>query len=461
MTPLESARSLLNAAIIEYRGEPVGTVAAMDTSGLAADNYQDCFVRDFVASALVFLSEGNTAIVRNFLTVVMELHQQRQATEGHRINRGVMPASFRVVHEKGKETLQADFGDSAIGRVTPVDSILWWLLLLDLYRSSSGDAELSAGDDFQCTIREILEMLMEEGFEDFPTLLVPDGAFMIDRRMGVYGHPLEIQVLFYGALNAVEDLLLDTPVNQPIRELAARRRELLRAYIRTYYWLDMPRLNQIHRFNTEESGHDSANVFNIYPESIPEWLEEWLPDDAGYLIGNVGASRMDFRFFAGGNLQAVLFGVVYREQAEHILGLYEARWDDLVGAVPLKICYPALWGRDWTLLTGCDPKNVAWSYHNGGNWPALLYSLVGAALCVDRRDLAGRALQQAEEALMRDNWPEYYDGRGGRLIGRRANLCQVWSAAGYVYAHHVYHKGRLKVLVESCNWALQERQEQD
>lgn len=456
MTPLESARSLLNAAIIEYRGEPIGTVAAMDPSGLVADNYQDCFVRDFVSSALVFLSEGNTAIVRNFLTVVMELHQQRAAEEGHRLNRGVMPASFRVVHEQGKESIHADFGDRAIGRVTPVDSILWWLLLLDVYRSSSGDAELSAGGDFQCTIREILEMLLTEGFEEFPTLLVPDGAFMIDRRMGVDGHPLEIQVLFYGALSAVDDLLLDTPENQPIRELAAKRRQSLRAYIRDYYWLDMPRLNQIHRFNNEEAGHDSANIFNIYPESIPEWLEEWLPDDAGYLVGNLGASRMDFRFFAGGNLMAVLFGVVYRQQAEHIIGLYEARWDELVGAVPLKICYPARWGRDWRLLTGCDPKNVAWSYHNGGSWPALLYALVGAALSVNRRDLAGRALQQAEVALMRDDWPEYYDGLSGRLIGRRANRRQLWSAAGYLYAHHVYHKGLLKK-PESGNWALQER----
>lgn len=458
MTPLESARSLLNASIIEYRGEPVGTVAAMDPSGLVADNYQDCFVRDFAASALVFLSQGETAIVRNFLTVVMELHQRRHAAEGHRLNRGVMPASFRVVHEKGKETIRADFGDRAIGRVTPVDSILWWLLLLDLYRSSSGDAELSAGDDFQCTIREILEMLMGEGFEEFPTLLVPDGAFMIDRRMGVYGHPLEVQILFYGALSAVDDLLLDTPENQLIRELAVKRRQSLRSYIRMYYWLDLSRLNEIHRFNNEEFGHDSVNVFNVYPESIPDWLEEWLPGDCGYLVGNIGPGRMDFRFFAAGNLLAVLFGVVYRQQAEHIIGLYEARWDELVGAVPLKICYPALEGKEWRLLTGSDPKNVAWSYHNGGSWPALLYSLVGAALSVNRRDLAGRALQQAEVALARDNWPEYYDGRSGRLIGRRANLCQVWSAAGYLYAHHVYHKGLLKKS-ESGNWALQERQE--
>ena len=125
MSPQESARALLNAAIIEYRGEPIGTVAAMDPGGLVADNYQDCFVRDFVVSALVFLADGESAIVRNFLTVVMDLHRRRHASAGHRLNRGVMPASFRVVREGGMETIHADFGDRAIGRVTPVDSILW------------------------------------------------------------------------------------------------------------------------------------------------------------------------------------------------------------------------------------------------------------------------------------------------------------------------------------------------
>lgn len=460
MTPLESAQQLLNAAIIEYRGEPVGTVAAMDPGGLAADNYQDCFVRDFVVSALVFLSQGETAIVRNFLTVVMDLHQQRQASAGHRLNRGMMPASFRVVHEQGKESIHADFGDRAIGRVTPVDSILWWLLLLDLYRSSSGDPELSCGEDFQSTIRDILEMLLSEGFEEFPTLLVPDGAFMIDRRMGVYGHPLEIQVLFYGALNAVDELLLDNEQNRPLRELATKRRRSLRAYIRMYYWLDLPRLTQLHRFKTEEAGFDSVNMLNINPDSIPNWLERWLPDHAGYLVGSLGPGRMDFRLFAAGNLMAVLFGVVYRQQAEQLLALYEARWDDLVGAVPLKICYPALEGRDWQLLTGSDAKNVAWSYHNGGSWPVLLYALVGAAVSVNRRDLAEKALQQAEDVLERDQWPEYYDGRSGRLIGRRANLCQVWSAAGYLYAHHIFHRGRVAD-PESGNWALQEQDKQE
>jgi hypothetical protein len=37
--------------------------------------------------------------------------------------------------------------------------------------------------------------------------------------------------------------------------------------------------------------------------------------------------------------------------------------------MPVKICYPAIEGHEWQIVTGCDPKNTRWSYHNGGSWP--------------------------------------------------------------------------------------------
>lgn len=40
----------------------------------------------------------------------------------------------------------------------------------------------------------ILKLCLADGFDMFPTLLVTDGSCMIDRRMGIHGHPLEIQV---------------------------------------------------------------------------------------------------------------------------------------------------------------------------------------------------------------------------------------------------------------------------
>ena len=58
---VEFAYKLLRDSVIEFKGQPVGTVAALH-SDLPAENYQECFVRDFVPGALVFLLDGEFAI---------------------------------------------------------------------------------------------------------------------------------------------------------------------------------------------------------------------------------------------------------------------------------------------------------------------------------------------------------------------------------------------------------------
>lgn len=140
-------------------------------------------------------------------------------------------------------------------------------------------------------------------------------------------------------------------------------------HIRTYYWLDYTQLNNIYRYRTEEYSHTAVNKFNVSPDSIPEWLFEFMPVKGGYLIGNVSPARMDFRWFLLGNCIAILSGLATVEQQFAIMDLIEARWDELVGEMPLKISYPALEDYDWKIVTGFDPKNTRWSYHNGGSWP--------------------------------------------------------------------------------------------
>jgi len=109
----------------------------------------------------------------------------------------------------------------------------------------------------------------------------------------------------------------------------------------------------------------------------------------------------------------------------------------------LKIVYPAVAGKEWMHLTGSDPKNVPWSYHNGGNWPVLIWPFVGAALRTGHEALARRAIEALEKRLAVDDWPEYYDGKHGDLIGRRANFFQTWSASGYLLAHGILnHPGQ-------------------
>lgn len=433
---LDDAYQVLNAAVMRYRGQPVGTMAANDPNALAAENYGECFIRDFVVSGLVFLVDGKVDIVRNFLLTTLEITERERSAPERTIHPSVMPASFRIIAgEDGSTRIEGDFGDRAIGRVAPVDAILWWTILLCATVQASGDRTLVARQDVQRNLKRVLGLCANETFEVYPTLMVPDAAFMVDRRLDVYGHPLEIQALFYAALRRALHYVAPTSENRQLIALGEQRLLRLRSYLRLFYWLDLQRLSEIHRFPTEEFGNGGVNMLNIYPESVPEWLIEWLPDEAGYLVGNLGPGRMDFRFFAQGNLLAILFGLATDQQAARIMDLIEARWSDLVGAMPLKLCYPAFTGSAWRLLTGSDPKNAPWSYHNAGNWPVLLWSLVAAALKSGRRRLAERAFALAVNRLPRDQWPEYYDGKWGRLIGRRANFNQTWSAAALILAH--------------------------
>ncbi|WP_414528538.1 glycoside hydrolase 100 family protein [Nodularia chucula] len=425
------AWKLLEESIIYYKGKPVGTVAAQDPD-LKALNYDQCFFRDFVSSALVFLMAGKPEIVRNFLVETLKLQSHEKQMDCFEPGAGLMPASFKVEHDGDKEFLVADFGEQAIARVPPIDSCMWWLILLRAYEKSTGDAELARQPEFQAGIKLILDLCLVHRFSMYPTMLVPDGAFMIDRRMGVYEHPLEIQVLFYASLIAARQLLLpdnDTYINKVNGRLGA-----LKYHVRNYYWIDLQRLSEIYRYKGDEFGKEVANKFNIYAESIPHWLTEWLPEEGGYLAGNLGPGRMDFRFFALGNLMAILASLASEGESARIMNLFVARWHDLMGYMPVKICYPALEGLEWRMTTGCDPKNTAWSYHNGGNWPVLLWLFVAAAQKVGRPELAQKAIAVVESRLIADKYPEYYDGKNGRLIGREARLYQTWSIAGLLTA---------------------------
>jgi hypothetical protein len=162
---------------------------------------------------------------------------------------------------------------------------------------------------------------------------------------------------------------------------------------------------------------------------------------------------VDFRFFTQGNLLAILFGLATGEESQGIMNLFSIHWGELIGEMPVKIVYPAVRGREWMHVTGSDPKNVPWSYHNGGNWPVLIWPFVAAAMRTGRIELAERALETITERLKKDNWPEYYDGKKGGLIGRRANYFQTWSAAGLIIAHQVYEDPEFRALFESCMYS--------
>ena len=430
----QQANRLLEKSIIYYRQKPVGAVAAADSEREAL-NYDQCFIRDFIPAALVFLIQGKTDIVYNFLTETVVLQKQKRRVDCYQAPTGLMPASFKVESpEQGEQYLHADFGDKAIGRVTPIDSCLWWIVLLRAYVKATGDLDLAKRDSFQDSLVFILEICLGPQFEMTPTLLVPDGACMIDRPMGLSGHPLEIQSLFYFALRAAREMLVRNTEGEVLIDKINNRLASLIYHIQDYYWLDLKKLNEIHRYESEQFGESVVNKFNIYPESIPSWLTEWMPDRGGYLAGNLGPGKMDFRFFSLGNLAAIMGSLTTEQQSQDILTLIEQRWSDLVSQMPLKLSYPAIDGLTWKIITGCDPKNTPWSYHNGGSWPVLLWMMMAACQKMGRTDLADRAMAIAELRLAQDNWPEYYDAKNGRLIGKSSRKFQTWTIAGWLLA---------------------------
>ncbi|KAJ3671454.1 hypothetical protein LUZ60_007533 [Juncus effusus] len=434
---IADAWEALRKSVVNYRGQPVGTVAACDTSSDEALNYDQVFVRDFVPSALAFLMNGEYEIVKNFLSRTLRLQSWEKKIDRFKLGEGAMPASFKVIHDAAKnnaETIVADFGESAIGRVAPVDSGFWWIFLLRAYTRSTGDLSLSESPECQKGIRLILSLCLSEGFDTFPTLLCTDGCCMIDRRMGIYGYPVEIQSLFYMALRCALGLLKQEEENKELIEQIMTRLQALSYHMRTYFWLDFEQLNVIYRYKTEEYSHTAVNKFNVIPDSIPDWVFDFMPSKGGYFIGNVSPARMDFRWFALGNCIAILGSLATPEQSVAIMDLIEERWEELVGEMPVKVCYPAIDGHEWRIVTGCDPKNTRWSYHNGGSWPVLLWLLTAACIKTGRPYIAKKAIELAESRLLKDSWPEYYDGKLGRYIGKQSRKYQTWSIAGYLVA---------------------------
>jgi len=70
----------------------------------------------------------------------------------------------------------------------------------------------------------------------------------------------------------------------------------------------------------------------------------------------LGSLQLDCRFFALGNLMAIISSLADEQQSHKILNLIELRWSDLISHMPMKLCYPALEDIEWRIITGADPK---------------------------------------------------------------------------------------------------------
>ncbi len=428
------AEAVLRGASLRCGSEVIGTIAASDAIEDLL-NYDECFVRDFAVSAAAFLAVDEFDVVRSFLRAVAALRPSEVGSATPPAD-GLMPASFAVARRgdadgEADDRLVADYGQRAIGRVAPVDSALWWILILRAYVRASGDEAFVRETVVHAALGRVLTFYLREQFEMLPSLLVPDGSSMIDRRMGVYGHPFDVQALFFAGLRAACELLGE---DDPLRKRVFERLVALGRHLRADYWLDRARIETIRRYPVEEFGDAQRNPWNLHPDAIPVWTMAWLAEGGGYFAGNLGPARLDVRFFALGNLLAVSSGLATDAQAAALFDLIEHHERDLVGGTGMKLTYPPLEDRDWYTLTGSDQKNVPWSYHNAGTWPMLLWPLASAGRVAGRAAFVEAQVERAGPRLARDAWPEYYDGPYGGLIGRRARLRQTWTAAAMLAA---------------------------
>lgn len=55
-----------------------------------------------------------------------------------------------------------------------------------------------------------------------------------------------------------------------------------------------------------------------------------------------------------------------------------------------------------------------------------------ACIKMGRIELAKKAIDLAEKRLAADRWPEYYDTKNGKFIGKQYRLYQTWTLAGFL-----------------------------
>lgn len=453
-TAVKTARDLLfQQAMVEIDGQWGGSLAAIAGRNVKSEadlNYSEIFIRDNVPVMVYLLMEGKYEAVKNFLNICLRLQSTQFQT------RGIFPTSFVEVDGK----LVPDYGQRAIGRVVSIDATLWWPILAWAYVQRSGDRDFAINPAVQNGLNNFLDLVLHPGFREAPTLYVPDGAFMIDRPMDVWGAPLEIQTLLYGALLSSAGLLqMDLRDRQGRSTISSSQKERLtacitwvkrlRRYMLVHYWVTSKTVQVLRRRPTEQYGETIENEYNIQTETIPHWLQHWLGGQGGYLIGNLRTGRPDFRFFTLGNCLGAIFDLVTPTQQLYLFRLILNNRKDLVAEMPLRICHPPLEDVDWRKKTGFDRKNLPWCYHNAGHWPCLLWFLAAAILrhpnsdtliLQEMRGLLQEAYNMLLSQLPRQQWAEYFDGPTGNWQGQQARTNQTWTIVGFLLVHRLLYE---------------------
>ncbi len=411
---------LFGALARDERGEPCGTIACQDDP---TSHYANVWTRDNVGPMLFFL-RYDPSIVGLFLDALIRRQSRLRRTYG------LMPIGFSPRYDA------VDYGgEEAIGAVHSVDSTLWFVILVGLFVETTQDL------DWLRARREALEaalgLLVAPRFDPLPLMAAPESVTEIDRPAGLYGYPLQLQVLLALALRWAARLLDYLEAGSEIGAWCRLEAEALQSWINRWYWIDRQTVDDRELLAPEGHGKDNPNPFNIDYSRLRPAIAT-LPPGCGYLGGTLRTRHLDTRLWPFPNLLAAVSGILSEPRIEALMGGIAARWEDLIGCMPVTVCWPSLTGPNYEIWMDGDARARPGSYHNGGHWPYILWSFVAACLASGRGELATRALAVASSGLP-PFWAEFYDSEGHP--GLNARTRQTWSIAGYLVADEALRSG--------------------
>lgn len=407
----EAHELLVQAIVCDERGDPCGTVASL---GDRESHYGNVWTRDNVAPMLYFLDE-DPRLVRLFLEALMRRQSMARRTFG------LIPIGFSPRFER------VDYGgEEAIGAIYSIDSTLWFLILIGLYVDHVGDQAWL--EQHRRHVEAALGLLLAPRFDPLPLLAAPESVTEIDRPAGLHGYPLQLQILACLALRW-SGRILKSLGGDEVAQSCADDADAIASWVNRWYWLDREILNEREDLPPERHGFGNPNPFNLDYRRLARHVP-WL-QDGGFLAGTIRTRHLDSRFWSLPNCLAATSGIVSEQRAAAIVRTVETHAADLLGEMPMAVCWPELRGSQYQIVMDSDPRGRPGVFHNGAYWPSLLWTFVSAALRAGKRELAETALDLAGKRLAPD-WGEYYDRRG--CLGTDSRCRQTWSIAGFLLA---------------------------
>ena len=83
------------------------------------------------------------------------------------------------------------------------------------------------------------------------------------------------------ALGCALLLLKEDAEGEEFRERITTRLHALSYHLRSYFWLDLKQLNDVYHFKTEEYSHTAVTKLNVIPDSLPDWVFDFMPLKGG------------------------------------------------------------------------------------------------------------------------------------------------------------------------------------